>query len=92
MMPKRVKRRWKIVTDDGEETDWEEYLDFLFPEDEAARPNLKLLQMAKLWRKQREETTADSEQDAEPSTGQETSQGAGPDVGMEAKLSGNVMG
>ena len=43
MMPKRVKRRWKIVTDDGEETDWEEYLDFLFPEDEAARPNLKLL-------------------------------------------------
>ena len=48
MMPKRVKRRRKIVTDDGEETGWEEYLDFLFPEDEAARPNPKLLQMAKL--------------------------------------------
>ncbi|XP_043227706.1 crooked neck-like protein 1 [Amphibalanus amphitrite] len=58
MMPKRVKRRRKIVTDDGEETGWEEYFDYIFPEDEAARPNLKLLQMAKLWRKQQEDSDA----------------------------------
>ena len=59
LMPKRVKRRRKAATttsavdagaDDG---GWEEYFDYIFPEDENARPNLKLLAMAKMWKKQK---------------------------------------
>jgi crooked neck len=34
---------------------WEEYFDYIFPDDEAAQPNLKLLAMAKKWKKQQEE-------------------------------------
>lgn len=54
LMPNKVKRRRKVVTDDGVDAGWEEYYDYIFPEDEANKPNLKLLQMAKLW-KQRQE-------------------------------------
>ncbi|KAF0291869.1 Crooked neck-like protein 1 [Amphibalanus amphitrite] len=82
MMPKRVKRRRKIVTDDGEETGWEEYFDYIFPEDEAARPNLKLLQMAKLWRKQQEDGDAPATETGPGETQTETETG-GP--GEEAE-------
>ena len=80
------------MSDDGKETGWEEDFDYIFPEDEAARPNIKLLQMAKLRRKQREETTANSEQDAGSTTGQETGRDAGPEAEMDAGLSGNGRG
>ena len=33
---------------------WEEYFDYIFPEDEGAKPNLKLLAMAKMWKKQKD--------------------------------------
>jgi len=79
MMPKRVKKRRKIVTDDGEETGWEEFFDYIFPEDEAARPNLKLLQMAKLWRKQ-QDNDDDVTEDA----------GAAKDVGDAAEDVGDA--
>lgn len=36
--------------DDG----WEEVFDFVFPEDESQRPNLKFLASAKAWMKQKE--------------------------------------
>ena len=54
LMPRRVKKRRKIETDDGSDQGWEEYFDYIFPEDEAAKPNLKLLAMAKMWKKQKE--------------------------------------
>lgn len=31
---------------------WEEYYDYIFPEDAANQPNLKLLAMAKMWKRQ----------------------------------------
>ena len=34
---------------------WEEYFDYIFPEDEGAKPNLKLLAMAKMWKKKKED-------------------------------------
>lgn len=37
---------------------WEEYYDYIFPEDTANQPNLKLLAMAKLWKKQQQESEA----------------------------------
>merc|ERR1712130_1068447 len=54
LMPRRVKKRRKIETDDGSDQGWEEYFDYIFPEDEAAKPNLKLLAMAKMWKKNKE--------------------------------------
>merc|ERR1719291_1008579 len=60
LMPRRVKKRRKIETEDGSDQGWEEYFDYIFPEDEAAKPNLKLLAMAKMWKKQKD-TTEDDE-------------------------------
>lgn len=61
-MPRRVKRRRKALDDDdgGNDGGWEEYFDYIFPEDEIAKPNLKLLAMAKMWKKQRNEETGKS--------------------------------
>lgn len=53
-MPRRVKKRQKIVSETGIEEGWEEIFDYIFPEDEMARPNLKLLAAAKNWKKKRE--------------------------------------
>ncbi|XP_064465251.1 crooked neck-like protein 1 [Ornithodoros turicata] len=54
-MPKKVKKRRKIVTEDGTEAGWEEYFDYIFPTDEAAKPHLKLLEIAKKWKKTQRE-------------------------------------
>merc|ERR1711990_987966 len=62
LMPRRVKKRRKIETDDGSDQGWEEYFDYIFPEDEAAKPNLKLLAMAKMWKKN-EEVGGDAEEE-----------------------------
>ncbi len=67
LMPKRVKKRRKIEGEDGsEEGGWEEYFDYIFPEDESAKPNLKLLAMAKMWKKQKETTEEDEAPDEAP--------------------------
>jgi len=29
---------------------WEEYYDYIFPDDEDSLPNFKLLQMARMWK------------------------------------------
>ncbi|KAG7302199.1 hypothetical protein JYU34_013673 [Plutella xylostella] len=54
-MPRRVKKRQKIVSESGVEEGWEEVFDYIFPEDEMVRPNLKLLAAAKQWRLQKEQ-------------------------------------
>lgn len=36
---------------------WEEKIDYIFPEDDAVRPNLKLLETAKAWKKRKLEET-----------------------------------
>jgi crooked neck len=59
LMPKRVKKRRRIEQDEdapggGDAGGWEEYFDYIFPEDEGAKPNLKLLAMAKMWKKQKD--------------------------------------
>ncbi|XP_060042071.1 crooked neck-like protein 1 isoform X2 [Erinaceus europaeus] len=62
LMPEKVKKRRKVQSDDGSDAGWEEYYDYIFPEDAANQPNLKLLAMAKLWKKQQQEKEA-AEQD-----------------------------
>jgi len=62
-MPRRVKKRRKIEVDEGEEGGWEEYWDYIFPDVEANSSNMKLLQMAKMWKKGQDESSEESEED-----------------------------
>ena len=74
LMPKRVKRRRKIESADGEDGGWEEYFDYIFPEDESAKPNLKLLAMAKMWKKQKASGVLDEETAPAPAQEEEQRQ------------------
>ncbi|XP_035226958.1 crooked neck-like protein 1, partial [Stegodyphus dumicola] len=56
LLPKKVKKRRKIMNEDGTEGGWEEYYDYIFPSDEVAKPHLKLLELAKKWKKSQETT------------------------------------
>ncbi|GFR13846.1 crooked neck-like protein 1 [Trichonephila clavata] len=58
-MPKKVKKRRKIQTEDGTDGGWEEYFDYIFPSDEVAQPVLKLLEIAKKWKKSQESSQTD---------------------------------
>ncbi|EFJ49177.1 hypothetical protein VOLCADRAFT_59517, partial [Volvox carteri f. nagariensis] len=52
-MPRRVKRKRAVTTEDGHEVGQEEYYDYIFPEEGAAAPGLKLLEAAYRWKRQR---------------------------------------
>jgi crooked neck len=52
-MPRRVKKRRQIATEDGEEAGWEEYWDYIFPGEEQKQQGLKILEMARKWKKQK---------------------------------------
>ncbi|NXO43018.1 CRNL1 protein, partial [Locustella ochotensis] len=70
LMPEKIKKRRKLQAEDGSDAGWEEYYDYIFPEDTANQPNLKLLAMAKLWKKQQQESEAaamDPDKDIEES-------------------------
>lgn len=55
LLPRKVTKRRQITTEDGTQTRWEEYVDYVFPDDQAAKPSLLLLAKAKEWAKQRQE-------------------------------------
>jgi crooked neck len=49
-MPRTVKRSKKRKTEEGaDNVVYEEYYDYIFPDDETQKPNIKLLQMANAW-------------------------------------------
>lgn len=62
-MPKRVKKRRKIkiIYNDQQEGDqnkedeggWEEFYDYIFPDDESQKRNLKIIEMAHKWKQQK---------------------------------------
>ena len=54
LMPKQLRKRRKIQTEDGLDAGWEEYVDYVFPDDQASQPSLKLLELAKMWKKNKE--------------------------------------
>ena len=54
-LPKRVKRKRAIFADDGAPAGQEEYYDYIFPEEQGAAPNLKILEAAYAWKKRRTE-------------------------------------
>ncbi|XP_016415432.1 crooked neck-like protein 1 [Sinocyclocheilus rhinocerous] len=73
LLPEKVKKRRKITAEDGSDAGWEEYYDYIFPEDAANQPNLKLLAMAKMWKKQQQDE--DEEEQEEEEEGQQVPQG-----------------
>ena len=42
---------------------WEEYYDYIFPDDESNQPNLKLLAMAKMWKQKQQEQVLQEDAD-----------------------------
>lgn len=62
LMPRKVTRRRQVTTDDRSQTCWEEYIDYIFPDDEAAKPSLLLLAKAKEWVKKQQEQKQESEE------------------------------
>ncbi|XP_023022464.2 pre-mRNA splicing factor crn [Leptinotarsa decemlineata] len=63
-MPKRIKKRQKIIDEDGIEQGWEEIFDYIFPEDEANRPGLKFVALVKNWKtKSAQESEAQAEEE-----------------------------
>ncbi|KAK6054023.1 HAT repeat protein [Cooperia oncophora] len=61
MMPRRVKKRRQIQTEDGVDAGWEEYYDYIFPQDQAAKGSFKLLEAAARWKKQREQMAKEAQ-------------------------------
>lgn len=51
---------------------WEEYYDYIFPEDAANQPNRKLLAMVKLWKKQQMVENAPEDEGASTSADEHT--------------------
>jgi crooked neck len=49
-MPRKVKMRRMNVGEDGAELGWEEYYDYLFPDDEKKVGSLKILEKAMAWK------------------------------------------
>lgn len=52
-MPRRVKKQRKVYREDGTDAGWEEYWDYVFPDDATSAPNLKLLEMARMWKRKK---------------------------------------
>lgn len=75
IMPKRVKKRRKVYQEDGSDAGWEEYWDYVFPDDVSAAPHLKLLQMARMWKERKDmgmsdESDSGSEEEEEEGEGE----------------------
>ena len=62
-MPKRVKRKRPIRTEDGMEVGQEEYYDYIFPEEAGSAPHLKLLELAYKHKRQKMAGAADAAED-----------------------------
>ncbi|XP_046692236.1 crooked neck-like protein 1 [Silurus meridionalis] len=74
LMPKQVKKRRKLTTEDRTDAVWEEYYDYIFPEDAANQANLKLLSMAHMWNKQQQQDQEQEKQEAEKDESTEPTQ------------------
>ncbi|XP_077227697.1 crooked neck protein, putative / cell cycle protein [Tasmannia lanceolata] len=58
-LPRKVKRKRAIPTEDGTPAGYEEYYDYIFPDEAAGAPTLKILEAAYKWKRHK----ADSDED-----------------------------
>ncbi|KAJ3308740.1 Crooked neck-like protein 1 [Boothiomyces sp. JEL0838] len=49
-LPKAVKKRRRVMDEAGNAEGWEEYYDYVFPEDDNDKSNVKLLEIAHQWK------------------------------------------
>jgi len=64
MMPKIVKKRRRIEDETGSgQVTWEEYLDYIYPDEEKEKPVFKLLSMAHAWKQKMEEAKSHGDDD-----------------------------
>ncbi|KAG2447486.1 hypothetical protein HYH02_007413 [Chlamydomonas schloesseri] len=80
-MPRRVKRKRPVTTEDGHEVGQEEYYDYIFPEEGAAAPGLKLLEAAYRWKRQRQGAAPGDEPQQRRGGGGGAGAGAGQEAG-----------
>ncbi|KAF8938638.1 NineTeen Complex (NTC) component [Dissophora ornata] len=62
LMPKMVKKRRQVESADGVavgSAQWEEYYDYIFPDDQTEKPNFKLLSKAHEWKARMEREKAE---------------------------------
>jgi len=52
-LPRRLKKKRQLKAEDGTDAGWEEYYDYQFPDEESKGSNLKILEMARKWKKQK---------------------------------------
>lgn len=53
LMPKRIKRRRAVTDSRGADSGWEEYYEYVFPEEQELNPKLKILEAARRWKLKR---------------------------------------
>eukprot|EP00358_Blepharisma_japonicum_P004995 CAMPEP_0202944586 /NCGR_PEP_ID=MMETSP1395-20130829/5433_1 /ASSEMBLY_ACC=CAM_ASM_000871 /TAXON_ID=5961 /ORGANISM="Blepharisma japonicum, Strain Stock R1072" /LENGTH=59 /DNA_ID=CAMNT_0049643599 /DNA_START=1780 /DNA_END=1959 /DNA_ORIENTATION=+ len=58
-MPQKVKKKRKVEREGEEEAGYEEYLDYIFPDETTEARNLKLIEMAKKWKEAQESANND---------------------------------
>jgi crooked neck len=49
-LPRKVTKRVKLVSETGDEIGTDDVTEFIFPDEESAKPNLKLLEAARKWK------------------------------------------
>lgn len=54
-MPKRIKRRRQVTDKHGVDAGWEEYFEYVFPEEQETKPQFKILDAARKWKRTRSE-------------------------------------
>jgi len=52
-LPRRVKKKRQLKAEDGSVAGYEEYTDYIFPDEEDKQQNLKIIEMARKWKKQK---------------------------------------
>lgn len=68
MLPRKVTKQRMAYAHDGTELGMEEYVDYVFPDDEQAQSHLKLLQAAQLWKLKKRAREEQATQETEEAT------------------------
>ena len=68
-LPQRIKKKRKVYREDGSDGGWEEYWDYVFPDDSSTASSLKLLQMARKWKQQQENQSDEEESSSDEEEG-----------------------
>ena len=53
LLPERVKRKRPVTAEDGSPAGFEEYWDYVFPDEKTKGPSLKILELAHKWKRQK---------------------------------------